>query len=111
VLIQGYVTVNATPEEHRKLNQWMGRDNEHRKLVREIQEIWNLTSDEDFEVNVQDLWEYFQARIRQISSMMAKDERNISRRSSGGMVHVFRVAAFFLVALITGFFFQHIVTN
>jgi len=57
VLIQHYVTGNATAEEHRKMNQWMVRDPERRKL---IHENWDLTPDEEFDTKAQEAWEKFQ---------------------------------------------------
>lgn len=110
VLIQRYVTGNATSEENLEVRQWMARDPENSKLVREIKEIWDLTPEENLEVNVQQAWQKFQSR--------KKDANRIERVFAGSAIsktprtifHVFRAAAFILVAFVAGIFFQHIST-
>lgn len=53
VLIQRHLTGNAGPEDRRKLQGWMERDSANRELVREVEQIWKMTPEEDFDLNVQ----------------------------------------------------------
>jgi transmembrane sensor len=106
VLIQRYVTGNATTEESHRIEQWMSRNPENEKLIRDLEDIWNLTPEEDFRVDVQKAWNQFQTRntkgVRPVQLHTAPEKKSFA------VYHVFRAAAFILVAVIAGFFFQHI---
>jgi transmembrane sensor len=106
VLIQRYVTGNATTEESHRIEQWMSRNPENEKLIRDLEEIWNLTPEEDFRVDVQKAWNQFQTRnkkgVRPVHLHSAPEKKSFA------VYHVFRAAAFILVAVVAGFFFQHI---
>jgi transmembrane sensor len=111
VLIQRYVTGNATSEENRKVEQWMSRDPENNKLVREIKEIWDLTPEEHFDVNVQAAWKRFQSRrTRRKDAYESGQIFKPQHKPPRTIYHVFKAAAFILVGVVAGFFFQHIST-
>lgn len=111
VLIQRYVTSNATSEENRKVEQWMHRDPENNNLVLEIKEIWDLTPEEEFDVNVQAAWKRFQSRKANRRDVYESGQKfKPQHKTPRTIYHVFRAAAFILVAVVAGFFFQHIST-
>ncbi|SHF84315.1 FecR family protein [Fodinibius roseus] len=104
-LIQRYVTDRCSVSEERKVERWMEEDPANRKLVEELEQIWSLTPEEDFEMSVQDAWDRF--RIREMRGPLSnKKKRNRTRTSSGSrrMVTMFRAAAAILLMVFVGFF-------
>lgn len=108
VLIQRYVTGNATSEERHVIEQWMARDPENSKLVRELEKIWELTPEENFDVNAKKAWKKFQSGKKGITQF--NRIYNTGYTGSKNIYHIFKAAAFILVAVIAGFFFQYIST-
>ncbi|WP_147303589.1 FecR family protein [Rhodohalobacter sp. SW132] len=112
VLIQRYVTGNATSEEIHLIEQWMSSDPENRQLVQEIKEIWDLTTEEHFNVDVQEAWKKFQARKEKKERGGKAIESNrifkFQRKTPRTIYHIYKAVAFILVAVVAGFFFQHI---
>jgi transmembrane sensor len=108
VLIQRYVTGNATTEESHRIEQWMTRNPENEKLIRNLEEIWNLTPEDDFEVDVQKAWNQFQSRKNKRAPVLQL--HTTPEKKSYTIYHVFRAVALILVAIVAGFFFQHIST-
>jgi transmembrane sensor len=106
VLIQRYVTGKTPTEASLRIEQWMFRNPENEKLTRNLLEVWNLTSEEDFELGIQMAWNQFQSRekrgIRSVCLYTASGKKSYT------IYHLFRAAAFILVAVVAGFFFQHI---
>ena len=108
VLIQRYVTGNATIEESHRIKQWMFRNPENEKLIRDLEEIWNLTPEEDFDIDVQQAWNQFRLRKKKVARILQL--HTAPEKKSYAIYHVVRAAAFILVAVVAGFFFQHIST-
>lgn len=110
LLIQRYITENARPDERQRVEKWMALSRQNERLVSEIEEIWNKTPNEKFEVDVQYAWEKF-------------EYRNIKRRNKtalflgyshwkpGAPAFFLRVAAVLLVVFIAGLFTQHTLTT
>lgn len=105
ISIQRYVTGNAGTEDQRLLNEWMNQDPENRKLVQEIQDIWNLTPPENFEADAQHAWEEFRSR----NSLPMK--KPVYRKVSKVPLYVLRIAAVVLVSVFAGVFMQYTLTN
>lgn len=105
ISIQRYVTGNARAEDRRILDEWMDQDSENRKLVQEIQEIWNLTPPENFEADAQHAWEEFRSRN---SNRMKKP---VHRKISKAPLYVLRIAAVVLASVFAGVFMQYTLTN
>ncbi len=112
ILIQRYITGNATADETRRVENWMSLDAEYSKLIRDLKEIWNLTPVENFDLDVQQAWKQFQSRKlgreRSVRLYSATEKTSRPEKTSETIYHVFRAVAFILVAVIAGFFFQHI---
>lgn len=108
-LVQRYVTGNSSSEDQRKLEQWMDQDSANQQLVKEVKEIWELTPEEDFDVNVQDAWERFSHRKMQstIHHMSVHEMQKRFRKT----LYLYRAAAVILLTLLTGFFVQYHTTN
>ncbi|MEX0906528.1 MAG: FecR domain-containing protein [Balneolaceae bacterium] len=105
IAIQRYVTGNAGPEERRLLKNWMDEDPENKKFIQEVQEIWNLTPPENFEVDAQQAWEEFQYRHGK------QKARSVSRKVSKAPLYMLRTAAVILVSVFAGVFMQYTLTN
>lgn len=107
LLIQRYVSGNATPDERRKLNRWMDETPENRHLVQEVEKIWDLTPEEKFEVNVQEAWEKFhEENVRE--SLRRKVEASFRNSSNHDhLISIYRAAAVLLVVLFTGLLAGH----
>lgn len=107
VLIQRYVTANATPEERRMVEEWMSKSPENQKLVKEIEEIWRMTPEEDFTVDVEQAWEQFKSEKQESKKRTTKPFENTEKQSkkrSNTLVYVLRAAAIVLVVFIAGSF-------
>jgi transmembrane sensor len=91
-----------------ELKQWMSRNPENEKLIRDLEEIWNLTPEEDFDIDVQQAWNQF--RLRKKKGVRILQLHTAPEKKSYAIYHVFRAVAFILVAVVAGFFFQHIST-
>ncbi len=64
-LIQRYITGRCTEEELRSIEEWMSRTPSNRRLVDELQQIWELAPEEDFEVNADIALERFKQKMNQ----------------------------------------------
>ncbi|WP_234572955.1 FecR family protein [Rhodohalobacter sp. 614A] len=110
VLIQRYVTGNATFEERRSLEEWMNQNADNRKLVEEIEEIWRMTPEENFSVDVEHAWQQFRLeKQKPLRVVSEKRERSARKQSavysdSKTMMYVLRAAAVVLVMFIAGSF-------
>ncbi|MFH5882700.1 FecR family protein [Halalkalibaculum sp. DA3122] len=87
----------------------MGKDPENRELVRELQEIWELTPEEEFETNVEDAWKKF--REEKIDAPKTPSIGYRSHQHTSVLTYVFRAAAVILVILLAGYFAQNYLTN
>lgn len=105
VLIQRYVTGNSDLRERRIIDRWKERYPENEKLIQEIQEIWELSTAEDFKVDSQKAWEKFQTR-NQIQS-----NRVVTRKASKVPLYLLRVAALLLVTAFAVVFTKYTLTN
>lgn len=106
-LIQRYVTGRSSASEQRKVEDWMENDPTTRKLVEEVEQLWSLTPEEDFEVSVKDAWERFQVReVRKKTSRPGK-ERRISTQNRMA-VFVRAAAAILLLGFLGWFSWQYI---
>lgn len=103
-LIQRYITGNASPKERRELWRWMGKDPRNRELVRQLEEIWKLTPEEDFETNAEDAWEKFYKESMGSPKAHSINHRNQQHSSTSS--YLFRAAAVILVILLSGYFAQ-----
>lgn len=106
VLIQRYVTGNANPEERKFLKQWMGQNPENRKLVQELEEIWDLSPSEKFNVDVEAAWKKFQTRKPGAEVKNSKPAAFSGKRSKMPL-YLVRAAAAILLVVFTGYFIQH----
>ena len=107
LLIQRYVTGNANEKEIQVVKRWMNRHPDNKLLVRELEKIWKLSPEEDFEVNIQAAWNEFKASRLISTSRPVLQLHKKKRKSNGRLVHAFRVAAFILVTFIAGYFTHH----
>jgi transmembrane sensor len=107
LLIQRYVTGNASSEERRIMEEWMGHHPDNKQLISELKEIWNLSPEEDFEVSVQDAWRKFKASKIKPGPRPKLYLHKQERESTGNLVYAFRAAAFIMVAFVAGYFTHH----
>ena len=104
-LIQRYVVSNSSPEDRRRLKRWMDQHPSNEQLVKQVKNIWDLTPEEDFDVNVQDAWERFRHRkVRENDRHAPVYQMQKQLRKA---VYLFRAAAVILVAALTGLFVQY----
>lgn len=101
-LIQRYITDNCSPEERSRIEQWIDEDSRNRQLVHDLEQIWELSPDEEFQVNVKDAWDQF--RIREIIQRRSVAEQKPPSVASGRMLTIFRAAAAILLVVFAGFF-------
>lgn len=108
-LIQQFADGSISPQDRLKLEQWMDQDSSNEQLVTEVKQIWELTPEENFNVNVQDAWERFYHRKMQdnVNNVSASEIQKKFRKT----IYIYRAAAVFLVVLLTGFFVQYYATN
>lgn len=107
-LIQQYVTGNASADERRRLENWLDQHPDNIKVLREVEKIWSLTSEEDFDLNVESSWDQFrQSRMNRKPIPI----RRTSRKSSGNLIYLYRAAAILLVTMITGYFVNQYTSN
>lgn len=115
VLIQRYVTGNATPEERQMLQDWIDKNRENERLVREIEEIWKMTPEENFSVNAEVAWEQFKSRVDKKPSQ--KTDRGMQvvnksyQKNSSAFVYAMRAAAVILVILLAASFSYYFGNN
>ncbi len=108
-LIQRYITGNATPTERRELWKWMEQDPTNRELVRQLEEIWEQTPEEELQINTEEAW-------RQFCSETVQGERvqpvvyNV-RRNKKSVVNYFRAAAVILVIILSGYLANNYLVN
>lgn len=102
-LIQRYISHRCSEEERAEVERWMDQHPDNRRMVEELQEIWDLSPEEDFSINVQEAWNTFRAR-----KIKKETPGNVSYipsgHSKGWVLTVFRVAAALLLVAFAGFF-------
>jgi len=98
MLIQRYVAGSATSEEKEKLKKWMEQSSENRRLVQDVKNIWDNTPTENFEVNVEEAWKYFEKR-----RMKKKQFAQHPRKPQKTLIYFYRVAAVLLVSLFASY--------
>lgn len=101
-LIQRYVTGNIFPEERRELRYWMEQDPENKHLVQEVEKIWDLTPEEEYETDADNAWEHFRSRV--MTSDQHKTTFNSLHGRSKNLVYIYRAVATILVILLAGYF-------
>lgn len=106
VLILRYLTGNILPEERREMELWLDQDPENRKTIEDIEEIFKVTPDEEFEANAEHSWELFHQKLTE-----DKDhKKTVSlayRKAIGIQKYAYQIAAIILVSLFTGILVQH----
>lgn len=100
-LIQRYISGRCSQEGRQKVERWMQEDPEHRRLVKELEQIWELSPEEDFEVNVQEAWEKF--RHREIDSKKREDYISTRKKPRKLVSYLYRAAAVILIAALSGY--------
>lgn len=113
-LIQKYVTGNADPEDRRLIKYWMDLHPDNRKLVQEIEEIWNLTPNENFEVDVQLAWEQFQKchfNEEQLKTSRTNTFKHTLSKDNRKPLYIVRAAAILLVTLIGGLLVENYLSS
>lgn len=115
VLIQRYVTGNATPEERQILQDWTNKNQENERLVREIEEIWKMTPEKNFDVNAEVAWEQFKSRVdKKPSEKHGKEKQFVSKsykKNSNTFIYAMRAAAVILVIVLAGSFSYYLSNN
>src|SRR5699024_8986261 len=103
-LIQRYVAGRCSAAEQRKIERWMEVDPANNKLIEELEQIWFLTPEEDFEVSVQDDWDRFQ--IREMGKALPDGKVGRARTPSHNrrMLMIFMTAAAILLITFAGYF-------
>jgi ferric-dicitrate binding protein FerR (iron transport regulator) len=101
-ILQRYITDNCSPDERRRIEQWMDGNLENRQLLNDLEQIWESSPEEEFQVNVRDAWDQFRARKmkQKRSGAMQKTSSVVSDR----MLTIFRAAAAILLVAFVGFF-------
>jgi transmembrane sensor len=107
LLIQRYVTGNASPDERRKVQQWIDQDSDHEQLVHDLKGIWNLSEGEDFEVDIQHAWEKFKNQNHNKFPKAIRPVGYVPRKKSRKGIYILRAAAVILVAFLAGLFIQY----
>ncbi|MGM0507182.1 MAG: FecR family protein [Bacteroidota bacterium] len=108
-LVQQYVTGNISPSMRRELERWALQHPDNKKLLEEVTRIWELSPEEDFDVNVQDMWESFyreQIEKNDLVSVRSQSHHHSYLRSNGKMKNILRAAAVVLVSVFAGYFTQ-----
>lgn len=101
-LIQQYVSGNCTPRVSREVERWMDLAPANRKLVEEVQKIWDSCPEEEFRVNVNNAWNTFFKK--EIEPDLPSRSRSVgSNRPSQSVLYIFRAAAIILVSAFAGF--------
>ncbi|WP_372634378.1 FecR family protein [Fodinibius sp.] len=103
-VIQRYVSGRCSASEQRKVEGWMENDPTTRKLVEEVEQIWSLTPEEDFEVSVKDAWDRFQ--VREVRKQTSRQRNDRQHYQMGVLVRA--AAAILLMAFIGWFSWQYI---
>lgn len=101
-LLQRYITNRCSESERMEVERWMEENTDNRQLVEELEHIWSLTPEEDFEVSVEDAWDRF--RFREISNEFPNSRKESPPPTSGRILTVFRAAAAILLVAFVGFF-------
>lgn len=111
VLIQRFISGNANEEQLRMLNEWMNRHPDNRELVRDLEEIWQSTPSEEFEIDVQAAWKEFQSRKEVSNRREFKNVGSIPQKTTKNLMYVARVAAVVLVSVFVGIFAHYTLTT
>ncbi|WP_185958332.1 FecR domain-containing protein [Fodinibius sediminis] len=104
-LLQRYVTNNCLPEERRKVERWMDESSENRRLVNDLKQIWKLSPEEEFGVNVEDAWNRF--RMHEIDPGPSRKHWKPSSAVNQRMVTVLSTAAAVLLVIFVGVLSSH----
>lgn len=106
--IQQYVTGNATPECRHRLELWMKEDLENKKIVEDVQEIWDLTPAEEFDTDVEYAWnEFYQNRIKKFNQNNSYSKKTNTNKRFSDTKQIVRIAAIALVAFLAGYVTFH----
>lgn len=106
-LVQQYVTGNISPSMRRELERWALQHPDNKKLLEEVERIWELSPEEDFDVNVQDMWEsFYREQIEENDLVSVRSQSHSHRRSKGRMKTILRAAAVVLVTIFATYFAQ-----
>ena len=105
LLIQKFISGNATNEEYNTLKKWMNQNPENEKLVENLKQIWEITPNEKFEVDVESAWTEFQKK--QNNGLGFSNSEDNSKK----LLYALRIAAIVLVSLFTGIFVQYTFTD
>lgn len=104
-LIQEYVTGNISPERLRELEEWVSKHPDNQKLLDGVMRIWELSPQEDFAVDVHDMWENFYEKVIEKKDQDLKgDQRRWHHNGNGRMKNLLRVAAVALVSIFASYF-------
>lgn len=99
-IIQRKITDRCSQAERQRLEEWMQKDPENEKLVTGLEEIWEKTPDEKFQVDVEEAWDKFHHR-----EMSSTNQVSYQQSRSGGQslaVKFMRVAAVVLIVALSG---------
>lgn len=115
VLMQRYVTGNASPEEREVVQKWIEKSRDNEKVLREIEKIWKMTPEENFDTDVEEAWRQFRERISQKTTEKSVKQiptvRKTYPKKSNTFVYVMRAAAIILVILLAGMFSYYLGNN
>lgn len=115
VLIQRYVTGNASPEERQLLQRWIEKSRDNERVLREIEKIWEMTPEENFDTDAEEAWRQFRERMSQkTTAKSAKQVQTVRKtypKKSNTFVYVMRAAAVILVILLAGLFSYYLGNN
>lgn len=99
----------CTPDEHRRVEQWMNKDSDHRKLIDELEEIWQLAPEEDFQVSVEDAWNRFEEQQMERQVLNLRQDNLHQKRDWKSVIY--RAAAVILVVALAGYFFWNFMSG
>lgn len=108
-LIQRYVTGNIFPEERRELRRWMDENPENKHIVQEVERIWDLTPEEEFETDIDSAWEEFRSNV--MTTGRQREFKIHPHGSSKHLVYIYRAVAAVLVFLFSGYFAMEAISN
>ncbi|MDR8391944.1 FecR domain-containing protein [Aliifodinibius sp. S!AR15-10] len=99
-LVLQYARGEGSPEDREKVEQWLRENPANEKLVQDLEQMWELAPEENFDVNEQEAWEKFHHREidrkRQLSHANARKDSNKLRS------FFLKAAAVILIATLSG---------
>lgn len=109
------MTGNASPEERQVLQKWIDESRDNERVLREIEKIWKMTPEENFDTDVEEAWRQFRERINQKSTEKTVKQLHTVRKTypkkSNTFVYAMRAAAVILVILLAGMFSYYLGNN